>query len=630
MNKFPEGTNHLVETSLGRILFNEILPDKVAYYNEVITVKKMAEAISFCLEIYGQETTAHFLDELKNLGYRYVTKSGYSLGIADFPKVEEKDSLIKIADKQILEVEEQYQEGLLTQAERHAKILEVWTSTKDKVVANNQKNVDKNGSVYAMIESGARGTWGQLGQVIGMKGLVVSPSGDIIELPVKGNFKEGFDVLEYFISSHGTRKGLSDTALRTANAGYLTRRLVDVAQEVVVKEEDCGDTVGELFTLEQSKQMGEKLSERVLGRYVLVDVKSGKKVIIPIGEAGTQLTMRTFHLGGVAGGGDITQGLPRVEELFEARNPKRKAILSEVSGSIEIEDADGKIITSPTGRKIFEGRRGQKIVKVHHEGSEEVVYEISKDDDVKYAEGQKVKKGDKILVRGGSGEIIKANNPGSVHFEGENMVLTYDGKTTKEYVIPIGYKIWVNNGDIIEKGAQLTEGAIDLKELFELKGQDAVKRYVLAEIQEIYASQGQRLNDKHIEIIIKQMFSRVFIEDPGETDLLPGEIVEKSQLIIANRQAKKDGVKLAKAREMLMGISKISLTTQSFLSSASFQETSRVLVSAAITGKIDYLEGLKENVIIGRLISAGTGVSGIPELEDKIKEVEQVETSKAE
>ncbi|MDD2656636.1 MAG: DNA-directed RNA polymerase subunit beta' [Patescibacteria group bacterium] len=693
LDKFEEGTNKFIETSFGRILFNEILPDKIAYYNQTVTKKDLSNIIQFLLEFYGQEITAEHLDKIKDLGYKYATKSGYSLGKSDFPAIPQKKEFLLEADKKVQLVEEQYAEGLLTDSERHGKVLEIWTETKEKLVGMGKDVVDQDKSVFAMIDSGARGSWGQLGQVIAMKGLVASPSGDVIELPVKGNFKEGFGVLEFFISSHGTRKGLSDMALRTANAGYLTRRLVDVAQEVVVKEEDCGDTVGELFTLEQSKQMGEKLSERVLGRYVLVDVKSGKKVIIPagevvtaeasriiekesidnihvrsvlqcklakgvctkcygfdlsnrlpvktgtavgviaaqsIGEPGTQLTMRTFHLGGVAGGGDITQGLPRVEELFEARNPKRKAILSEVSGSIEIEDADGKIITSPTGRKIFEGRRGQKIVKVHHEGSEEVVYEISKDDDVKFAEGQKVKKGDKILVRGGSGEIIKANNPGSVHFEGENMVLTYDGKTTKEYVIPIGYKIWVNDGDIIEKGAQLTEGAIDLKELFELKGQDAVKRYVLAEIQEIYASQGQRLNDKHIEIIIKQMFSRVFIEDPGETDLLPGEIVEKSQLIIANRQAKKDGVKLAKAREMLMGISKISLTTQSFLSSASFQETSRVLVSAAITGKIDYLEGLKENVIIGRLISAGTGVSGIPELEDKIKEVTEVETSKVE
>ncbi|MFA7245195.1 MAG: DNA-directed RNA polymerase subunit beta' [Candidatus Magasanikbacteria bacterium] len=693
LDKFEAGTNKFVKTSFGRILFNEILPDKISYYNQTVTKKDLSNIIQFLLEFYGQEITAEHLDKIKDLGYKYATKSGYSLGKSDFPAIPAKKELLAEADKKVLLVQEQYAEGLLTDSERHGKVLEIWTEAKDKLVSMSKEVLSQDKSVFAMIDSGARGSWGQLGQVIAMKGLVASPSGDVIELPVKRNFKEGFDVLEFFISSHGTRKGLSDMALRTANAGYLTRRLVDVAQEVVVKEEDCGDNDGEMFTIEQSKQMGEKLAERVLGRYVLADVKFGKEVILKagevvtaessriiekenidnihvrsvlqcklakgvctkcygfdlsnrkpvkigtavgviaaqsIGEPGTQLTMRTFHLGGVAGGGDITQGLPRVEELFEARNPKRKAFLSEVAGSVEIEDADGKIITAPTGRKIFEGRRGQKIVKVHHEGTEEMTFEITENDDVKVADGQKVKKGDKIVILGGSGEEIKAPSAGSVRIDGETLVLSYDGKTTKEYIIPVGYKLWVNNGDVIEKGDQLTDGAVELKELFLLKGQDAVKRYVLAEIQEIYASQGQRLNDKHIEIIIKQMFSRVFIEEPGDTDLLPGEIVERSQLILANRQAKKEGVKPAKAREMLMGISKISLTTQSFLSSASFQETSRVLVSAAITGKIDYLEGLKENVIIGRLISAGTGVSGIPELEDKIKEVEQVETSKAE
>ena len=680
LNKFEEGIPKFIETSFGRILFNEIFPDKIAYYNQTITKKDLSNIIQLLLEFYGQEITAEHLDKIKDLGYKYATQSGYSLGKGDFPSIPAKKGILLEADKKVLLVEEQYAEGLLTDSERHGKVLEIWTETKESLVTMGRDVMHKGKSVFAMIDSGARGSWGQLGQVIAMKGLVASPSGDVIELPVKGNFKEGFGVLEFFISSHGTRKGLSDMALRTANAGYLTRRLVDVAQEVVVKEEDCGDTVGELFTLEQSKQMGEKLAERVLGRYVLEDIKKGNKIIVKvggvvdaeagriiekeeidnihvrsilqcqlpkgvctkcygfdlsnrlpvkigtavgviaaqsIGEPGTQLTMRTFHLGGVAGGGDITQGLPRVEELFEARNPKRKAILSEVAGKIEIEDADGKIITSPTGRKIFEGRRGQKIVKVHHEGTEEMVFEINKEDDVKVVDGQKIKKGDKIVIRGGSGEELKATYPGTIRVDGDNLVLVYDGKTTKEYVIPMGYKLWVNDNDQVEKGTQLTEGAIDLKELFELKGQDAVKRYVLAEIQEIYASQGQRLNDKHIEIIIKQMFSRVFVEDPGETELLPGEIVEKAQLIIANRQAKKDGLKLSKAREMLMGISKISLTTQSFLSAASFQETSRVLVAAAITGKIDYLEGLKENVIIGRLISAGTGVSGIPELDEK-------------
>ncbi|MBT3538511.1 hypothetical protein HN481_00075 [Candidatus Parcubacteria bacterium] len=672
LSKFEDGTSPIIETSIGRIFFNDILPNKLAYYNQAITKKDLSNIIQILLEMYGQEITAEHLDKIKDLGYKYVTKSGYSLGKDDFPYVSVKKELIKEADKQVQTVQEQYDEGLLTDSERHSKVLEIWADAKDRLLSQSKDVLNKDRSVFAMIDSGARGSWGQLGQVIAMKGLVASPSGDIIELPVKGNFKEGFDVLEFFISSHGTRKGLSDTALRTANAGYLTRRLVDVAQEVVVKEEDCGDTEGEMFTIEQSEYMGEKLSERVLGRFVLADVKYGRKTLVKkdgvideemartvekegidnihvrsvlqcnlpkgvcakcygfdlgnrkvvntgvavgtiaaqsIGEPGTQLTMRTFHLGGVAGG-DITQGLPRVEELFEARNPKRKAVLTEVNGTIEIEDADGKVITSPTGRKIFEGRRGQKIIKVHHEGMEEEIYDLNTEDDIKVADAQKVKKGDKMLIRGGSGEDIKAPYAGSIRLDDKHLVLVYDGKTTKEYIVPMGYKLWVKDGDNVEKGDQLTEGAVELKELFELKGQDAVKRYILREIQEIYASQGQRLNDKHIEIVIKQMFSRVFIEDPGDTELLPGEIVEKAQLLIANRSAVKNGKKEAKARQMLMGISKVSLTTQSFLSAASFQETSRVLVNAAITGRVDYLEGLKENVIIGRLIPAGTGVHG--------------------
>jgi len=669
LGKFEEGSGSIIETSIGRIFFNKILPDKLPYYNETVTKKHLSDIIQLLLEIYGQEETSLHLDKIKNLGFKYVTKSGYSLGKDDFPFISVKKELLEEGDNRVQATEEQYQEGLLTAAERHSKILEIWSETKDKLLSQSKGILDKDKSVFAMIDSGARGSWGQLGQVISMKGLVASPSGDIIELPVKGNFKEGFDGLEFFISSHGTRKGLSDTALRTANAGYLTRRLVDVAQEVVVREEDCGDGEGEMFTRAQSEYMGEKLSERILGRFVLSDVKHGRKKLVKAGEAvtpeaariieqegiddihvrsvlqcklakgvcqkcygydlgnrkvvekgtavgviaaqsigepGTQLTMRTFHLGGVAGG-DITQGLPRVEELFEARIPKRKAVLAEVDGEIEIEDADGKVITSPTGRKIFEGRRGQKIIKVHHEGQEEMVFEVNKEDDVQVEEGQKIKKNDVVLVRGGSGEQVKAKYAGTIRRNEDELVLVYDGKTTKEYVIPMGYKLWVNDGDKVKSGDQLTEGAIDLRELFELKGQDAVKRYILIEIQEIYASQGQRLNDKHIEIIIKQMFSRVYVEDPGDTELLPGEIIERSQFILANRQAQKDGKKPAKARNMLLGISKVSLTTQSFLSAASFQETSRVLVNAAVTGRVDYLEGLKENVIIGRLIPAGTG-----------------------
>ena len=674
LSKFPEGASSIIETSIGRILFNEILPDKLPYYNEVITKKHLGNIIQFLLEIYGQEKTSYVLDDMKRLGFKYVTHSGYSLCMDNFTKILEKPALLKKGDEQIRVVEEQFQEGLLTDSERHSKVLEIWTDIKDKVVSHNKEGLNKDGSVFAMIDSGARGSWGQLGQVIGMKGLVSSPSGDIIELPVKGNFKEGFEVLEFFISSHGTRKGLSDTALRTANAGYLTRRLVDVAQDVVVLEEDCGDTNGEVFTKEQSEQMGQKLSQRVIGRYVLAPIKAGRKTIIKegkaineeaarlieaadikeihvrsvlqcklpkgvcikcygfdlsnnkevkkgvavgiiaaqsIGEPGTQLTMRTFHLGGVAGG-DITQGLPRVEELFEARAPKRKATLAESSGDIGIEDADGKVITSSTGRKIFEGRRGQKIIRLTYDGHDELIVKINKVDEVQVAEGQSVKKDDILIVRGASGEEVKANYNGTIRLDGKKLILGYEGKHIKEYIIPIGYKLWVKDGDAVEKGDQLTEGSVDLHELHDLKGRDAVQRYILTEIQEIYALQGQRVNDKHVEIIIKQMFSRMYIEDPGDTELLPGEIVEKSQWLLANRQSKKDGKNKAEARELFLGVSKVSLSTQSFLSAASFQETARVLINAAINGKIDHLEGLKENVIIGRLIPVGTGFEDSP------------------
>ena len=667
--KFPVGEGPMIETSIGRVFFNEILPERLPFYNQSITKKQLSTIIQLLLELYGQEETARVLDKIKSLGYKYVTKSGYSLGMDNFGLIAQKGDILELGDKQIQLVEEQFQEGLLTDSERHAKVLEIWTDIKDKVVSHNKEALDKDDSVFAMIDSGARGSWGQLGQVIGMKGLVASPSGEIIELPVKGNFKEGFDVLEFFISSHGTRKGLSDTALRTANAGYLTRRLVDVAQDVVIVTEDCGDTTGEVFKKEQSEQMGETLSGRVFGRFVISDIKNGRKTILKagdvvteevarqiesfgittvhvrsvlqctlpkgvcvkcygfdlalnrvvsigsavgiiaaqsIGEPGTQLTMRTFHLGGVAGG-DITQGLPRVEELFEARHPKRKAILSEVDGVIAIEDADGKVITSPTGRKIFEGRRGQKIIHVQFESMEEVVIKVRKEDEIKVKDGERMKKDDIIIVRGSSGEEVVASYAGKVRLDDQKVILSYEGRHTKEYIIPLGYKLWVKEGDNVKKGEQLTEGSVDLLELHELRGRDAVQRYILSEIQEIYASQGQRLNDKHVEIIIKQMFSRIYVEDPGDSELLPGEVIEKAQLFMASIQAKQDKHREAIGRELFLGISKVSLSTQSFLSSASFQETSKVLINAAITGKIDSLSGLKENVIIGRLIPAGVG-----------------------
>ena len=669
MDKFEEGSSNIVETSIGRILFNKIVPEKMPYYNELVGVKKLGAIISTCLEYYGHEETARFLDKVKNLGYKYVTKSGYSLAMADFPSIDTKAGVLAGGDKLVEQVEGQFQDGLLTDSERHSKILEIWTNAKDEIVSKSRDALNKDSSAFAMIDSGARGSWGQLGQVVGMKGLVVSPTGGIIELPVKSNFKEGFKTLEYFISSHGTRKGLSDTALRTASAGYLTRRLVDVAQDVVIIEEDCESEIGEMITIENSKIMGESVAERVVGRYVLEPVKSGKKVLVKagevinnevsrlidkeqidsilvrsvshcklpkgicrkcygfdlghnkpvelgvavgavaaqsIGEPGTQLTLRTFHSGGVAGG-DITQGLPRVEELFEVRNPKHQALLSEVDGDVEIEDADGKIITSPTGKKIFEGRRGQKIVRVNFEGMDEFVVKILKTDEVLVKDGEQVGKDKILVVKGSSGEEIKSKYSGVVKLEKGKLIYSYKGPKVREYIAPIGYKLYVKDGDVIKKGTSLTDGSINLQQLFELRGKSDVQSYILSEVQHIYSSQGQKVNDKHVEVIVRQMFSRMYVEDVGDTDLLPGEIVEKAQFEFANSQAKKVGGKLSEARELLLGISRVSLSTQSFLSSASFQETSKVLINSAITGKIDYLEGLKENVIIGRLIPAGTG-----------------------
>lgn len=659
----------IIETSVGRIIFNEILPKEVPFYNKKVTKTELSKIIEVILEHYSHKETARILDKMKELGFDYVTESGYSLCTRDFGQIEQRKEIIQEGEERVDEVEQQYMEGLLTDSERRAKVIEIWTDIKDEVLSYNKDAIDKDGPVFAMIDSKSRGSWGQLGQVIGMKGLVASPSGEVIELPVKGNFKEGFDVLEFFISSHGTRKGLSDTALRTASAGYLTRRLVDVSQDVIVTKEDCGDTEGEVITIEDSEYMGEELSERVKGRFVLDDVKDGGEVIVEegevidekaakqikernldnihvrsvltcnlpknvcvkcygndltrndvvekgfpagivaaqsIGEPGTQLTMRTFHHGGAASGDDITQGLPRVEELFEARNPKAEATLSEVSGKVEIEDADGKIITSSSGRKKFEGRKGQKIIKVHFKEMEEESIRLRKSDDMKVEEGDKVKEGDVMFIHGTSGEKIEAEYDGEVRFEDKKLILKYRGNNTKEYVTSVGSKLLVEDGEEVEKGQQLTAGHVDPNKLYKLKGREAVQRMLLKEVQEVYAGQGQRLNDKHIEIVVKKMFSRMKVVDPGETSLLPGETVERAEVVNANQEIKNEEEQ-AKANEQFMGISKVSLSTQSFLSAASFQETSKVLIDAAITGKVDNLTGLKENVIIGRLVPVGTG-----------------------
>jgi len=663
--------DEITETSVGRILFNKILPLKHPFYNQEIDNKILGEIVRFNLEVYNTEKTAELLDKIKAMGFKYLTKSGYSWGMDDLPVMKEKKKIIQDGDKKVDEIQNQYDQGLLTEDERHSKIIEVWTDIKDKIVKLSKEILDPKGTVFTMINSGSRGSWGQLTQMVGMKGLVSNPAGEIIELPVKANFKEGFDVLEYFISTHGTRKGLSDTALRTANAGYLTRRLVDVSQDVVINSEDCGDKEGIVLTKKESLEMGKDLVDRITGRFTaekIIDPKT-KKVIVnkneliteekarllkkidlekarifsiltcklktgacqkcygydlghnklvelgtavgiiaaqSIGEPGTQLTMRTFHTGGVAGA-DITQGLPRVEELFEARPPKRKAFVADVDGIVSISSAQ-RTIEDENGKKITSGVYGQKIIKIQYNDIEEDVYKIKnqKKTQVKIKDEQDVKRGDLLMINE-NGINIKAKKGGKVKLSNKKIIVVAPVEKVKEYIIPPGYVLWVKDGDMVSKGTQLTEGSLDLHQLFKLRSKDAVQRYIVKEIQHIYTSQGQKLNDKHIEIIARQMFSRVYVKDAGDTDLLPGEIMEKAEVLEANEKAEKEGKNKAKYDELFLGISKVSLSTSSFLSAASFQETARVLINAAITGKVDDLNGLKENVIIGRLIPAGTG-----------------------
>ena len=659
----------IIETNVGRILFSRLLPKEIGFFNEVVTTKNLGEIIKTSLSILGKEKTANLLDEIKDLGYYYLTQSGYSWSMDDLPDLKEKQALVEEGDRLIDQVHEQYQQGLLTKSERHAKIIEIWTSIKDKIVQISRECLDKNGPVYTMVTAGARGSWGQVTQMVGMKGLVSNPAGEIIELPVKASFKEGFDVLEYFISTHGSRKGLSDTALRTANAGYLTRRLVDVAQDVVVNEEDCGDKKGLLYTKKESEEIGVDLLERVWGRVCLEKIihpKTGEVIIgkgqvinddivkklreidleqmtvrsvltckltkgvcrqcygydlgynelvslgtavgiiaaQSIGEPGTQLTMRTFHTGGVAGS-DITQGLPRVEELFEARPPKRKAFMAEEDGLVSISEAPKKI-EDEKGRVLLSTAYGQKILKIKYEKVGEEIYQIKNEQvKLKVKEGDKVKKGQ--LLFKDDNKDIKAKSAGVIKLTEKTVKVIGKLEGEKEYIIPPGYRIWVSDGDFVKQGDQLTEGSLDLQQLYKLKSKDEVKKYIVKEIQYIYSSQGQRLNEKHIEVIIRQLFSRALVKDAGDTNLLPGEIVEKAELEEANKETAKNNGKEAVAEELFLGITKVSLTTRSFLSAASFQETSRVLINAAMTGKVDKLEGLKENVIIGRLIPAGTG-----------------------
>lgn len=588
----------MLETSVGRIKINEIIPEEIPYINYEMTKKELKSLVAQVLETCGISVTAEFVDRIKELGFQAVTKSGISWGMDDLIVPPSKKELLEGAEEKVEVIKKQYNLGLLTEEERKSKVIEIWNETKNLITDEVRKSMDKEGSVYLMVYSKARGSESVVAQMAGMKGLMAGPTGETIELPIKSCFKEGLNVLEYFISTHGARKGMADTALRTATAGYLTRRLVDVAQDVIVRESDCKDKTGAYIYRDDSERIGQNFANRVVGRTIIediVDPKTGEVIVVKgemvskedgeridkikvdkvkirtvvtcktprgvcqkcygidlgrgnlvevgqavgtvaaqaIGEPGTQLTMRTFHIGGVAGS-DITQGLPRVEEIFEARPPKGEAVISEVDGKVlEIENADKSVIVK-----------------------------------------------------------IEANDK---------------QKTIKEYQISSGSTLKVEAGDLIAKGTQLSEGHIDLKKLYKTMGWEDVHRYITKEIQEVYASQGEGINDKHIEIIIRQMFSRILIVKEGDTNFSLGDVVEADEFNEINRQMKDAGSEKAEGERLLYGITKVALSTESFLSAASFQETARVLINAAVAGKEDKLRGLKENVIIGKLIPAGTG-----------------------
>jgi len=587
-----------LETTVGRLIFNEVIPDELGYQNQTMDKKSLSKLVDLSYRKLGFAATTSLLDGIKKIGFRFATKAGVTISISDLTIPKEKVDVLKNADEQIEVIEQQFRRGLITEDERYRKVISVWNESTEKVTKALVDNLGKFNPVYMMANSGARGNIQQIRQLAGMRGLMADPSGRIIDMPIKANFREGLTVLEYFISTHGARKGLADTALRTADSGYLTRRLVDVAQDVIVREDDCHtDRCIEVEEIKDGTEVIEQLENRIEGRLAADDifdpqngelivrrdeeinwgkaeqiVEAGiKKVKIrsvltcksrygvcikcygrnlatgspvdigeavgiiaaqSIGEPGTQLTMRTFHTGGVAGE-DITQGLPRVEELFEARRPKGQSIIAEIDGYVEIQD--------------------------NRERRE-------------------------VIITGKDGE-------------------------RRSYPVPYGARIKVDSDDEVSIGDELTDGSINPHDLLRVKNAQGVQLYLLQEVQRVYRLQGVEINDKHIEVMIRQMLRKVKLEDAGDTELLPGGIIDIFELEEENERITALGGREATARPMLLGITKASLATDSFLSAASFQETTRVLTEAAIKGRLDPLLGLKENVIIGKLVPAGTGMS---------------------
>ncbi|MDD5055201.1 MAG: DNA-directed RNA polymerase subunit beta' [Candidatus Peribacteraceae bacterium] len=674
--RFPlpdtDGEHELVETSVGRLLFQEVVPPELGRINETQKKGSLSKLIARSLDVVGPERTAQLADNIKNIGFRYATRSGISIAVSDIIVPEEKGKILGDANEKIRKINNQYWKGWITADERYQHAIRIWSKTKSDIASTMIKHftaADRNSITY-MIDSGARGNWGQITQLAGMKGLVANPSGRTIELPIQSNLKEGFTILEYFIATHGGRKGKSDTALKTAEAGYLTRRLVDAVQDIVIKEQDCGSAFGHVITRAESERIGEKFEVRIFGRTLSEDVKDGKEVLAKrnqeidadliavfqrhkidavtlrsvitchtdggicikcygrdlannktvkigtpvgiiaaqsIGEPGTQLTMRTFHMGGVAEGSDITQGLTRVEEILEARPPRTPATLSDISGRVKISHKGGtttlQVIGEELGQDSYFVPAGYQIT-------------VKKGDAVKermvIAKAVTDKSTIKVLIAGKVAEVTESR-----------IVVRHSDIQERTYEFVGREVLLVKNGDLVKAGQALNAGHYNLQELLEKQGAYSVQSYIVHEVQHIYASQGQTINDKHLEIIARKMFSKVRIVDGGDTDLLAGEVVDIADVRRAVGVLKKTKGKKEKKEptfeQLLLGLTRVSLATESWLAGASFQETIRVLVEAATTGKVDYLRGLKENVIIGRLIPAGETFLKRFELEEEEK-----------
>jgi DNA-directed RNA polymerase subunit beta' len=647
----------LIETSVGRALFNRVLPEEMQFVNTMLDKGGLQKLVTRCYQVVGSERTTEVVDEIKNIGFTYATRSGITIAVSDLSVPPAKADIVNRTEDEVTTVEKQFRRGLLTEQEQTDRVIELWTKARDDVAKAVSAHLDPTGSLAVMAKSGAtKGGFSPIAQLAGMRGLMADPSGRIIPLPIRSNFREGLRALEYFISTHGARKGLADTALRTADAGYLTRRLVDVAQDVIVNAEDCG-AEGGAWIKRRDDVAGQTLADRILGRMAaskVVDPKTGELIVNrneeideiaaakiqnstieqvfvrsplhctlrrgicamcygrdlgrgrlaevgsavgivaaqSIGEPGTQLTLRTFHTGGVAAGGDITSGLPRVEELFEARKkPKGEAVVTDIDGVVEV-------IRSEKGG-------GSKYVRVVNTATIRDEYEVPGNWSIKVEDGETVPD-EALLAQRGDSQVL-AEHGGTVKRKDNSLIVTREVREEQEYDIPTNSRLLVIDGQEVRAGDSLTEGSQNPHRILKILGRESCELYLLTEMQKVYRSQGQNINDKHFEVIIHKMLSRVQVVRPGDSDLLPGELIDRAEFKEMNERLIGEGKQPATSAPVLLGVTRASLATDSFLSASSFQHTIKVLAGAAIEGKSDGLFGLKENVIIGKLIPAGTG-----------------------